>query len=86
VVFACGTADEKRQFTRLFVKKIEVDPASGQIQLRLFGSPTVLKRKGTPAGVLTGVSIKLCASFLQTFSTSGIFLNCGRTLSVGDRR
>lgn len=60
-VFARGTAAEKRQFTRLFVKNIGVDPDIAHISMYLFGSPTGLKRKGTPASVRTGVPIGLVA-------------------------
>jgi len=58
---ARGMADEKRRFARVFVRRIVATPAAGEIQMHPFGDPTVLERNGTPAGVLTGVSIDLAA-------------------------
>ena len=60
-VFATGTPKEKRYYARLFVKKIEAAPDTGDILMHLFSRPSVLKRKGTPASARTGVPIGLVA-------------------------
>jgi chaperonin cofactor prefoldin len=53
--------DERRQFARLFVKKIELEPNTGDILMHLFGRPTMLAPVQTPASKETGVRIELVA-------------------------
>jgi len=45
-VFAQGTNEEKRDFARLFVQKIEVDPATGEVLMHLFSRPPVPVSRG----------------------------------------
>ena len=64
-VFAQGTNQEKRDFARLFVQKIEVDPDTGEVLMHLFSRPPVSVSRGghkkTPASVETGVRIGMVA-------------------------
>jgi hypothetical protein len=60
-VFAAGTREEKRQLARLFVKKIELAPDTGDILMHLFGRPPSPPSKQTPASEKTGVCIELVA-------------------------
>ena len=60
-VFANGTREEKRQFARLFVKRIDVDPETGDILMHLFGRPPTLPAKQIPASEETGIRIGLVA-------------------------
>jgi len=60
-VLAGGTNEEKRAFARLFVKRIEVDPDTGDILMHLFSRPPVHAITRTPASVETGVRIGLVA-------------------------
>jgi hypothetical protein len=68
--FSTGTQEEQRQYARLFVKKIEVDPDTGDVVIRLFRRPPVLSQKRTPASRETGVRIGLVAGarFVQCFA------------------
>jgi len=53
-VFAHGTNEEKRTVARCFVKKIEVDPDTGNVLMYLFSGPPAAtipeKSIGTPPG------------------------------------
>jgi hypothetical protein len=64
-VFARGTNEEKRAFARLFVKKIDTDPATGEVWMYLFSRPPALtartRQKRTPASAETGAAIGLVA-------------------------
>jgi len=60
-VFDAGTQEEKRQFVRLFVKTIDLNPDTGDILMHLFGRPTMLASVQTPASKETGVRIELVA-------------------------
>ncbi len=60
-VLSAGTREEKREYARLFVKRIEVDPDTGDILMYLFGRPPVPVPKQTPASEETGVRIRLVA-------------------------
>ena len=60
-VFNAGTQEEKRQFVRLFIKKIDLNPDTGDILMHLFGRPPLLASKQTPASGETGVRIELVA-------------------------
>ena len=64
-VFAQGTNEEKQAFARLFVTRIEVDPATGDVWMYLFGRPPALAprvgQKRTPASAETGVRIGMVA-------------------------
>jgi hypothetical protein len=60
-VFAHGTSEEKRAFARLFVKKIEVDPDTGDILMHLFSRPPFLAHEEKPAPEETGFRIGLVA-------------------------
>jgi len=60
-VFAAGTREERRHFARLFVKKIELEPDTGDILMHLNGRPTMLAPMQTPASKETGVRIELVA-------------------------
>jgi hypothetical protein len=60
-VFATGTPEEKRAFARLFVKRIEVDPDTGDILMHLFSRPPFLAHKEKPASEETGFRIGLVA-------------------------
>jgi len=56
-VLAAGTREERRQFARLFIKKIELEPDTGDILMHLFGRPPSPPSKQTPASEKTGVRI-----------------------------
>ena len=60
-VFAAGTREERRQFARLFVKKIELELDTGDILMHLFSRPPLPASKQTPASGETGVRIGLVA-------------------------
>ena len=60
-VFNAGTQEEKRQFVRLFIKKIDLNPDTGDILMHLFGRPPLHASKQTPASGETGVRIELVA-------------------------
>ncbi len=60
-VFNAGTQEEKRQFVRLFIKKIDLNPDTGDILMHLFDRPTMLAPMQTPASKETGVRIELVA-------------------------
>jgi hypothetical protein len=64
-VFAEGTNEEKRAFARLFVKKIEVDPDTGEILMHLLSRPPALTPrvgpKRTLASMETSVRIGMVA-------------------------
>lgn len=60
-VFAAGTREERRQFARLFVKKIELELDTGDILMHLFSRPPLPASKQTPASGETGVRIELVA-------------------------
>ena len=60
-VFSTGTREERRQWPRLFVKRIDVDPDTGDILMHLFSRPTMLAPMQTPASEKTGVRIGLVA-------------------------
>ena len=60
-VFEAGTQEEKRQFVRLFVKKIDLNPDTGDILMHLFGRPPLHASRQTPASGETGVRIRLVA-------------------------
>ncbi|MFH1866155.1 MAG: recombinase family protein, partial [Candidatus Eisenbacteria bacterium] len=53
-VFNEGTQEEKRRFVRLFVRKIDLNPDTGDVLIHLFGSPPLLASKQTPASGETG--------------------------------
>ena len=56
-VFSMGTNYERRAFTRLFVRKIDLDPDNGNILMHLFSCPPWfnLQKTETPASNETGV-------------------------------
>jgi len=60
-VFAHGTPEEKRQYARLFVKRIEVDPDTGDILMHLFSRPPMVAQTRKPASAETGFRIGLVA-------------------------
>ena len=60
-VFNAGTQEEKRQFVRLFIKKIDLNPDTGDILMHLFGRPPLPASRQTPASGETGVCIGLVA-------------------------
>jgi len=60
-MFSAGTRKEKRELARLLVKRIEVDPDTGDIQMHLFGCPPLSTPKQTPASGETGVRVGLVA-------------------------
>jgi hypothetical protein len=60
-VFAQGANEEKRQYARLFVKRIDVDPDTGDILMHLFNRPPFLAQKGKPASEETGFRIGVVA-------------------------
>ncbi|MFH1688783.1 MAG: recombinase family protein [Candidatus Eisenbacteria bacterium] len=60
-VFDVGTREEKRQFVRLFVKEIDLNPDTGDILMHLFGRPPLPASKQTPASGETGVCIGVVA-------------------------
>ena len=41
-VISCGTHSEKREFTRLFMKQIDLNPDTGDIQMHLYSRPPEL--------------------------------------------
>ena len=43
-IVAQGTNEEKRTLARCFLKKIEVDPATGEVVMYLFGRPPALPK------------------------------------------
>ena len=53
--------DADGELARLFVKRIEVDPDAGDIQMHLFGRPPLSCPKHTPASGETGVRVGLVA-------------------------
>jgi hypothetical protein len=59
--FAAGTPEEKRQFARLFVKRIEVDPGTGDTLMHLYSRPPMLAQEKKPASEETGFRIGLVA-------------------------
>ncbi len=59
--FDAGTQEEKRRLVRLFVKKIDLNPDTGDILMHLFGRPPLRASKQTPASGETGVRIGLVA-------------------------
>ena len=60
-VLSAGTRKERREFVRLFVKRIEVDADKGNVLMHLFGRPPVPITKQTPASKETSVCIELVA-------------------------
>ena len=54
-VLAAGARDERRQFARLFVKKMEFEPDTGDVLTHLFARPPLPASKQTPASKETGV-------------------------------
>ena len=60
-VFAEGTNEEKRAFARLFVKRIELDPDTGDVWMHLFAGPPLAARKASPASRETGDAIGMVA-------------------------
>ncbi len=60
-VFNAGTQEEKRQFVRLFIKKINLNPDTGDILMHLFGRPPLPASKRIPASGETGIRIELVA-------------------------
>ena len=61
-VFSYGTRTEKRQFARLFVKSIELNPNSGEIDMHLFSRPpAMMPKRKTPASEKAGVPFGLVA-------------------------
>ncbi|MBN1435016.1 recombinase zinc beta ribbon domain-containing protein [Candidatus Fermentibacterales bacterium] len=62
-VLANGTKEERREFIRLFVKKVELDPVTGDIMITLLSRPPGLRSRDTrtPASRETGVQIGLVA-------------------------
>ncbi len=75
-VFAQGTNEEKRAFARLFVKKTDIDPATGDVWMYLFSRPPGLAahagQKRTPASEETGAAIGLVAGAGFEPATSGL--------------
>ena len=71
-VFSTGTPEEKRQYAHLFVKKIEVDPDTGDILMHLFSRPPFLAQKGKPASEETGFRIGVVAGAGFEPATSGL--------------
>lgn len=61
--FEFGTNEEKRELVRLFVKKVELNPETGDIAIRLLSRPPGIMTRGkrTPARKETGVPIGLVA-------------------------
>ncbi len=70
--FAQGTNEERRAFARLFVKRIEVDPASGDVCMYLVSRPPALAQRRTPASQETGVRIGVVAGAGFEPATSGL--------------
>ena len=60
-MFSTGTLEERRQWVSLFMKRIEVDPDTGDILMHLFSRPPLPASKQTPASGETGVCIGLVA-------------------------
>lgn len=60
-VFSAGTPEEKRRYARLFVKRIEVAPDTGDILMHMFSRPPFLAQKGKPASEETGFRIGMVA-------------------------
>jgi len=60
-VLSVGARDERRRFTRLFVKETELEPDTGDILMHLFGRPPVPSSVQTPTSKETGVRIALVA-------------------------
>ena len=60
-VISCGTHSEKRKFTRLFMKQIDLNPDTGDILMHLYSRPSGLlaPKHSTPASNETGVP--MCA-------------------------
>ena len=75
-VFAQGTNEEKRAFARLFVKRIKVDPGTGDVLMHLFSRPPMPVSRGgqkrTPASAETGVRIGMVAGAGFEPATSGL--------------
>lgn len=61
--FEFGTNEEKRELVRLFVKKVELNPETGDIAIRLLSRPPglMMRKRRTPARRETGVPIGLVA-------------------------
>ena len=61
--FEFGTKEEKRELVRLFVKKVELNPDTGDIAIRLLRRPPgiMMRGKRTPARTEAGVPIGLVA-------------------------
>ena len=67
-VLASGTPEEKRQYTRLFVKNIEVNPDTGDVLMHLFSrppgitpkirTPVSLEKTGVPIGLVAGAGFE----------------------------
>lgn len=70
-VFSSGTLEEKREYARLFVKRIEVNPDTGDVWMNLFSRPPLPVQKKTPASVETGVPIGLVTGARYEPATSG---------------
>ena len=61
-VISCGTHSEKREFTRLFMKQIDLNPDTGDILMHLYSRPPgLLTKNSTPALIKTGVPIGVVA-------------------------
>ncbi len=61
-VISCGTHSEKRKFTRLFMKQIDLNPDTAEILMDLYSRPPgLLTRNNTPASNETGVPIGVVA-------------------------
>ena len=71
-VFAEGTNEEKRAFARLFMKRIDVEPDTGDVWMHLFSRPPALAQKRTPASRETGVRIGVVAGAGFEPATSGL--------------
>ena len=56
-----GTREERKRWVSLFMKRIEVDPDTGDILMHLFSRPAMLAHVQTPASEETGVRIELVA-------------------------
>ncbi|MFH1690602.1 MAG: hypothetical protein ABIE42_10275 [Candidatus Eisenbacteria bacterium] len=85
---AAGTREEMRQWVSLFMKRIEVDPDTGDILMHLFSRPTMLASVQTPASKETGVRIELVAGacFEAIHDTMGERLVARRLLPKNGRR
>ncbi len=63
-ILSQGTRAEKKEFTRLFIKKIELYPETGDILMHLFSRPPGLfspPNKGIPGTFVPGMSFDLVA-------------------------